>query len=264
MKAEHMAEYRIDDLARAAGTTVRNVRVYQERGLLPPPRREGRVGIYSDAHLARLCLIGQMLERGHTFAGIAERIAAWQYGRDPQQALDLEEELTGPWSDELPEYFALGELLRLFGNQMTPELIQRAMDLGIGEWVGDRFRVPSPRLLRVGVELVNIGIAPAVVLDIFEEVRAEIEEIAPLMVRIAVDHVFSGREPGWLPRGEELSQLVILIHRLRPLAQTAVDVLVGQVMERQVHSVLSDRFARVLSESAAGQGGKSATRATPD
>ena len=32
-----MAEYRIDDLARAAGTTARNVRAYQERGLLPPP-----------------------------------------------------------------------------------------------------------------------------------------------------------------------------------------------------------------------------------
>ena len=30
-----MAEYRIDDLARAAGTTVRNVRAYQDRGLLP-------------------------------------------------------------------------------------------------------------------------------------------------------------------------------------------------------------------------------------
>ena len=43
-----MAEYRIDDLAREAGTTVRNVRVYQDRGLLPPPRREGRAGIYSD------------------------------------------------------------------------------------------------------------------------------------------------------------------------------------------------------------------------
>ena len=48
-----MADYRIDDLARAAGTTVRNVRAYQERGLLPPPRREGRVALYGDAHLAR-------------------------------------------------------------------------------------------------------------------------------------------------------------------------------------------------------------------
>ena len=49
-----MTEYRIDDLARAAGTTSRNVRAYQERGLLPPPEKRGRVGIYGDAHLERL------------------------------------------------------------------------------------------------------------------------------------------------------------------------------------------------------------------
>src|SRR5436305_1643105 len=46
------AEYRIDELAREAGTTVRNVRAYQDRGLLPPPRRSGRVGLYTDAHLS--------------------------------------------------------------------------------------------------------------------------------------------------------------------------------------------------------------------
>ena len=65
-----MAEYRIDELARLADTTVRNVRVYQDRGLLAPPRRQGRVGIYSEAHLARLRLIGQLLRRGYTFANI--------------------------------------------------------------------------------------------------------------------------------------------------------------------------------------------------
>ncbi|MFB9386717.1 MerR family transcriptional regulator [Pseudonocardia petroleophila] len=37
-------EYRIDELAHTAGTTVRNIRAYQDRGLLPPPRRVGRVG----------------------------------------------------------------------------------------------------------------------------------------------------------------------------------------------------------------------------
>lgn len=33
-----MTEYRIDELARLAGSTVRNIRAYQDRGLLPPPR----------------------------------------------------------------------------------------------------------------------------------------------------------------------------------------------------------------------------------
>ena len=42
-----MTEYRIDELAAAAETSVRNVRVYQERGLLAPPRRVGRTGVYT-------------------------------------------------------------------------------------------------------------------------------------------------------------------------------------------------------------------------
>ena len=46
-----MTEYRIDELAQQAGTTVRNVRAYQERGLLSPPRRQGRAGLFDDGHL---------------------------------------------------------------------------------------------------------------------------------------------------------------------------------------------------------------------
>lgn len=44
-----MTEYRIDELARLAGSTVRNIRAYQDRGLLPPPRLAGRVGLYDDS-----------------------------------------------------------------------------------------------------------------------------------------------------------------------------------------------------------------------
>jgi MerR family regulatory protein len=39
-------EYRIGEPAREAGITVRTLRYYQERKLLPPPRREGGIGWY--------------------------------------------------------------------------------------------------------------------------------------------------------------------------------------------------------------------------
>ena len=65
-------EYRIAELARQAGITVRTLRYYRERRLLPPPRREGRIGWYSQAHLDRLRVIGQLLDRGHTLGGIGE------------------------------------------------------------------------------------------------------------------------------------------------------------------------------------------------
>ncbi|MGH3967103.1 MAG: MerR family transcriptional regulator, partial [Mycobacterium sp.] len=47
-------EYRIEDLARLAGTTTRNIRVYRDRGLLHRPLRVGRVALYNDTHLTRL------------------------------------------------------------------------------------------------------------------------------------------------------------------------------------------------------------------
>jgi DNA-binding transcriptional MerR regulator len=59
-------EYRIGELAREAGIRVRTLRFYHERKLLPPPRREGRIGWYSEAHLTRLRMIGQLLDRGQT------------------------------------------------------------------------------------------------------------------------------------------------------------------------------------------------------
>src|SRR5437899_993755 len=94
-------EFRIDELAREAGTTVRNVRAYQDRGLLPPPRRSGRVGLYTDAHLARLRLIGHLLERGYTLANIDELVSAWERGQDIGELLGLEAALVQPWSDEV-------------------------------------------------------------------------------------------------------------------------------------------------------------------
>ena len=39
-------EYRVEELAASAGVRVDTVRFYQGRGLLPAPRREGRVAFY--------------------------------------------------------------------------------------------------------------------------------------------------------------------------------------------------------------------------
>jgi DNA-binding transcriptional MerR regulator len=85
-----VTEYRIDDLARAAGTTVRNVRAYRERGLVPPPRRHGRIALYDDAHVERLRLIAALLQRGYTLANIAELIEAWERGRDIAELLGVD------------------------------------------------------------------------------------------------------------------------------------------------------------------------------
>ena len=89
-------EYRIDDLARLAGTTTRNIRVYRDRGLLPPPLRVGRIALFNDTHLTRLRLITSMLDRGYTIAHVREMLSAWEEGKNLGDVLGLETAIVGP------------------------------------------------------------------------------------------------------------------------------------------------------------------------
>ncbi|MEU7600657.1 MerR family transcriptional regulator [Streptomyces sp. NPDC040724] len=98
-------EFRIAELAKEARLSVRTVRFYRERRLLPPPRRDGRIGWYSEAHLARLRTIAVLLERGHTLGGIAELMDAWGRGRNLEtvaELLGLDNSLTHPGRGETP------------------------------------------------------------------------------------------------------------------------------------------------------------------
>ena len=61
---------RIDELALATETTVDTIRFYQSKGLLAPPRREGRVALYSAEHVERLKRVRDLKAKGFTLASI--------------------------------------------------------------------------------------------------------------------------------------------------------------------------------------------------
>ena len=69
-------EYRVEQLARSAGISVDTVRFYQSRGLLPGPRREGRVALYAESHLERLRRIRALRQEGFTLAQIHRLVEA--------------------------------------------------------------------------------------------------------------------------------------------------------------------------------------------
>jgi DNA-binding transcriptional MerR regulator len=133
-------EYSVDELARAARTTVRNVRAYQDRGLLEPPERRGRAGVYTEAHLARLRIIASLLDRGYTLASMAELFAALERGHDVAQLVGLEQAVTSPWTDEVPASYSLADLVKLYGGSFNPRWLLRATELGILVQEGARFR----------------------------------------------------------------------------------------------------------------------------
>ncbi len=235
-------EYTIDELARSTGTTVRNVRAYQDRGLLPPPERRGRTGIYSGAHRARLQLICSMLERGYTLISIGELLQAWESGRDIAQVMGLEVALTSPWTDEAAEYFTLQELIERFADILTPGVLKRIIELEIIIPEGERFKVPSPRLLSVGHELTRAGIPLEETLSIVTLLRANVERAANELVQRVATYVFDRPYGQHLPPAADAQKLAELIWRLRGQVNTAVSAEVARAMQKALENILGDRL----------------------
>lgn len=71
---------------------VDTVRYYQSRGLLDPPRREGRIAWYGSAHLERLARIRELQAQGLTLATIGRLLRGELDASDEA----LVKELTGP------------------------------------------------------------------------------------------------------------------------------------------------------------------------
>src|SRR5690349_23579251 len=109
-------EYRIDDLARLAGTTTRNIRVYRDRGLLHPPLRVGRLALFNDTHLTRLRLITSLLDRGYNIAHVHEMLSAWEQGKGVGELLGLESAIVGSWATEKPERMSVADARSLLDD----------------------------------------------------------------------------------------------------------------------------------------------------
>jgi len=243
--ATHNAEYSIDELARAGNSTVRNVRAYQDRGLLSPPERRGRAGVYTDVHLSRLNLINHMLERGYTLANIHEMLNAWEQGQDLGELMGLESALGTPWTDELPDYLTPEQLLNLFpGQAMSGETLELAIELGVVVPEKQRFRVDSPRLLNAGAELVRSGIPLQELLLLLKGLRGNIDQVANELTQQAARIL---DQPGDQPIPHEaVHHLADMIWRLRPLALVAVQAEVQRAMHRATQRYLGDRINAVF------------------
>jgi DNA-binding transcriptional MerR regulator len=229
----------IDELARRAETTSRNIRAYQERGLLPPPRLAGRVGYYSEGHLARLRHIAELLTRGFTLASIRELFEAWERGYGLADILGFEEALAAPWEDEASSLLTLEELTAMFGLDM-PALTQ-AVRIGVLVGEGDRFRAPSPRLLDAARELAAAGIPLRGMLDEAEALTADLDRVAERWVALFRQHVWDGYVQRGMP-ADELQDITGFLQRMRPLLGSIIGPLLAQAMERRSKELAAETF----------------------
>ncbi|GAA2486634.1 MerR family transcriptional regulator [Streptomyces gobitricini] len=228
-----VAEYRIEDLARHSGATVRTIRAYQARGLLPKPERRGRSNVYGDAHLTRLRQIADLLERGYTLASIKELLEAWDAGRGLGGVLGLVAEVHGPWTDEEADRITRAELAATFGGTPDEEAVEEALELGVLERVpgrDDEFLVPSPQELAVAAELYAAGVPLSAISGHLRELRGQVEHIAHRFLEFTTEHVFARYLEHRPPTDADASEAAALVRRLRPLAQQTVDAELARAM----------------------------------
>ncbi|GGX43782.1 MerR family transcriptional regulator [Streptomyces fructofermentans] len=155
----------VDELAARAGVTVRTVRFYSTRGLLPPPViGPRRVGHYGQEHLSRLALIEELQHQGMTLAAIErylERLPDGLSARD----LAIHRAVVASWAPDSAAELARAELDRRAGRPLSGEDLDRMVAMGMIRETGtpDTY-VVDLGLLRLGVQLLDVPIGHEAIL----------------------------------------------------------------------------------------------------
>ena len=230
----------IDELAARVGMTVRNVRAYAGRGLLPPPRLQGRTGLYDDEHLARLRLIQSMLAEGYTLAAV-ERVLAHAPSGVTAAGLELHRALLTPWLPEEPEVVDRGELeARAGGRPLDDGLLDQLVELGLIVVLPDgALQVMSPTLLRAGLQVIALGIPPEKAVAAQLKVGEHAAAVARIYVDLFKDTVWRAFDEAGQP-ADEWPRVQQAVERVQPVASQALLASFRIVMAEAVDAALGE------------------------
>ncbi|QNE17142.1 MerR family transcriptional regulator [Kribbella qitaiheensis] len=211
--APHEATLTVDELSARVGMTVRTLRFYAGRGLIPPPVRRGRVGYYGPEHIARLDLVRELQAHGFTLSAIEGYLDRIPADATPQD-IALHRTLLTPWMRDLPETLDRTALVRRTGRELSDDDIEMLVALGVVEPTPDEdvFQVATAHL-SLGVELLDLDLPVDAVLDItrifHDHGRALAEELTDVFrAKVWPHYRASGGPP------EHIQQLV---ERFKPV-----------------------------------------------
>ena len=214
------AEMTIDQLAHEAGIPTSTVRLYQNRGLLPPPRRQGRLGYYNAGHRDRLRLIAHLQERGFSLAAIKETLDHWTEGRSLAHLLGVSR--IAPSLERKPVRLSPQEFVERFaGMDITQEDIQRAVRIGLVELEGAELSIPNEAFIDLGAAVARMGIPVSEILDEHEALMISVNGIAERFREVFQRHFWEPFVGRGMP-AEEMSSLSAAVNQLTELATSVV------------------------------------------
>ena len=205
-------EMRVEQLSVQADVSVDTIRYYQSKGLLAPPRREGRIAWYGEEHLARLQRIRVLQQRGFTLATIARLISGDLDAADeallgqlsglppvedtvhpdPGGTAQMGDDGTAGRTDE--RTYTLDELAAVTGVPLALLKAIEAEGLLIPTRVGgqDRYTAEDAAASRAGLLMLEWGIPLSDLLDLARHHNEATEAVARRAVDLFARHV---REP---------------------------------------------------------------------
>lgn len=103
----------IDQLAQRVAMTARNIREWQTLGLVPPPEKRGRVGIYSDEHIAIINHVKNLKSQGFPL-DVTRRVIDSGSGSEDSVRKMVTEALS-PFANGEPVVMPRAELIKRIG-----------------------------------------------------------------------------------------------------------------------------------------------------
>jgi DNA-binding transcriptional MerR regulator len=180
--------YRVEQLAAACDVSVDTVRYYQSRGLLPAPRREGRVAWYGAEHARRIRDVRSLQRKGLTLAAI-RRVLDGELGRADADLAAAVHAARGDGTDE--ELLPLEEFAHRSG--VPASLIQAVEREGIklGRTIGDgeRYTASDIEMVRGALRLLEFGLPVGELLGLARDTNDAMVRLADRAVELFDEHV---------------------------------------------------------------------------
>ena len=207
----------LEELTLRTGVSVRNIRFYTTRGLVPAPIRRGRSGYYTADHLARLELVRELQAHGFTLAAIEKYVARIPDDATPE-TIALHRTMLAPWSAELPETLSRKDLDKRAGRRLSDDDLDTLNVLGIVfPTKQGKFQIAVAHL-SVGVMLLDLGMPQEVALATQEIFTAHGRAIADELTDLFRTKVW----PSYVGGDRSPEQLQEALERFKPVSVAAL------------------------------------------
>lgn len=248
-------EMPVEELAARTGVSVRNIRAYQTAGLMPPPRLQGRLGLYNHEHQGKLELIRDLRQQGFRLDAIKGMLDKTPEGAWSEYSLISELFSTTFFTVEQPKRKRLNEMAAHWQTTATAEQRARLARNGLYRPIdnGEEVEMLSPALERIGVQLAELNVPLDTVLDLQDELirhtraiaKAYVEQLFLTMASAIASMQRESAERGTTPDPAIVAPIKALFERLRPLAigsvSAAFPVVLQQEFDRSVQKQLKKR-----------------------